>query len=182
MIFNAALDPLIGFDVNPDGDIQYHKLGFIHVEGLTLKELKNKITKGVEPYLQDAIVNVKFLNHRVTMLGELTRPQSISIPEEKISLLEALSLCGDVTQFAERRDILIMRDGANGKEIKHINLVDQSVFSSPWLYLQPNDIVYVRPNEYSLKSLGRVKKQQLVADILSGLTIFFILLDRIIKR
>lgn len=170
-----------GYLVDAEGNIQYHRLGTIHAEGMTRRELKDKIQHDITPYLKDPVVTVRFLNHRVTVLGEVARPQVLPMPEEQLSLLEVLGSSGDVTQFARRDNILIIRETDNGKQTKRINLEDHSVFSSDWYYLQPNDVVYVEPNDKKLKEEKRNRTQQSVSIGLSALSIAVIILSRIIK-
>jgi polysaccharide export outer membrane protein len=170
-----------GYLVDAQGNIQLHKLGLIHAEGMTRAELKNKIQKDIEPYLKDPVVTVRYLNHRVSVLGEVSRPGVIQMPEERLSVLEVLSTSGDVTPFARRNNILVIRETANGKELKRLNLEDHSIFTSEWYYLQPDDVVYVEPNEKKLNEEKRNKTQQTVGLILSGVSLAVIILDRIIK-
>jgi polysaccharide biosynthesis/export protein len=170
-----------GFLVDAQGNIQMHKLGLIHAEGMTRAELKNKIQKEIEPYLKDPVVTVRFLNHRVSVLGEVSKPGVIQMPEERLSVLEVLSSSGDVTSFAKRNSILIIRETESGKQLKRINLEDHSIFTSEWYYLQPDDVVYVEPNEKKLNDEKRNKTQQTVGLILSGISLAVIVLDRIIK-
>jgi polysaccharide biosynthesis/export protein len=170
-----------GYFVDAQGNIQLHKLGLMHVEGMTREELKNKIQKDIEPYLKDPVVTVLYLNHRVSVLGEVGHPGTIPMPEESLSILEVLSVSGDVTPTAKRNNILIIRDTAGGKQLKRINLEDHSIFTSEWYYLQPGDVVYVEPNEKKLNEEKRSKTQQAVSLILSGVSLALIILDRIVR-
>ncbi|HMK27740.1 MAG TPA: polysaccharide biosynthesis/export family protein, partial [Chitinophagaceae bacterium] len=170
-----------GYLVDAQGNIQLHKLGLIHAEGMTRAELKNKIQKDIEPYLKDPVVTVRYLNHRVSVLGEVGQPGVIQMPEERLSILEVLSSRGDVTSNAKRNNILIIRETAAGKQLKRINLEDHSIFNSEWYYLQPDDVVYVEPNDKKLNEEKRGKTQQTVGLILTGVSLAVIILDRIIK-
>ena len=170
-----------GYLVDAQGNIQLHKLGLIHAEGMTRAELKNKLQKDIEPYLKDPVVAVRYLNHRVSVLGEVSSPGVVQMPEERLSILEVLSVSGDVTPAAKRNNILIIRDTVTGKQLKRINLEDHSIFTSEWYYLQPGDIVYVEPNEKKLSEEKRAKTQQTFGLILSGISLALIILDRAIK-
>lgn len=180
-VSNAVAGSGSGYLVDAQGNIQLHKLGIIHAEGMTRAELKNKLQKDIEPYLKDPIVTVRYLNHRVSVMGEVSRPGVIQMPEERLSVLEVLSASGDVTAFARRNNILIIRETAAGKELKRISLEDHSLFTSEWYYLQPDDVVYVEPNEKKLNEEKRNKTQQTVGLILSGISLAVIILDRIIR-
>lgn len=170
-----------GYVVDANGNIQLHKLGLIHVEGMTRAELKNKIQKDIEPFLKDPVVTVRFLNHRVTVLGEVGQAGVIPIPEEGLSIIEVLSASGDVTNLASRNNILVIRESGNTKQLKRINLEDHSIFNSEWFYLQNGDVVYVEPNDKKIIEEKRSKTQQTVGMILSGISIAVIILDRITK-
>lgn len=170
-----------GYQVDASGNIQLHKLGVLHVEGMTRRELKEKIQRDIEPYLKDPVIMVRYLNHKITVLGEVSQPATIPMPEEYLSLFEVLSSSGDVTQFAKRDNILIIRETPNGKELKRINLEDHSIFNSEWYYLQPGDVVYVEPSDKKLNEEKRNQKMQTVGLALSGVSILVILLDRIFR-
>jgi len=170
-----------GYLVDMNGNIQLHKLGLLHVEGMTRRELKDKIQKDIQPYLKDPVVNVRYLNHQITVLGEVNNPRVLQMPEEQMSLLEVLVSSGDVSPFARRDNILIIRETGNGKQFKRINLEDHSIFTSEWYYLQPDDVVYVEPNDKKVKEEKRNKRQQTVSMVLSGVSFAIIILDRIFR-
>ena len=170
-----------GYQVDVNGNIQLHKLGVMQVEGMTRKELKEKIQTGLLPYLKDPVVTIRYSNRRVTILGEVARPQVLQMPEEQLSLLEVLGSSGDVTPFARRDNILIIRESGSGKQFKRINLEDHSIFTSEWYYLQPDDVVYVEPNDKKINEENRNKRNQTISMALSGLSVAIIILDRIFR-
>ena len=171
-----------GYLVGQDGTIQFPILGATKAAGLTKEQLRINITKKLvdQELLKDPIVTVRFLNFRVTVLGEVKNPAVLSVPSEKISLLEALGLAGDLTIYAKRDNILVIREDESGnKEVKRINLNSTELLSSPYYYLRSNDIVYVEPNKSKVASAGR--GQQWVPAVLSGLSLIAIVLDRFVK-
>lgn len=170
-----------GYLVDANGNIQLHRLGSIHAEGMTRRELKNKIETDIKPYLKDPVVTVKYLNHRVTVIGEIAKPQVIPMPEERLSILEVLGTSGDVSLLGKRDNILIIRETEAGKQFKRINLEDHSIFTSEWYYLQPDDVVYVEPNDKKIKDEKRARTQQTVSLAISGLSLAIIILDRILR-
>ncbi len=171
-----------GYTVAQDGTVELHRLGRVTAEGSTRKQLAQKLQKDLLPYLKEPIVSVTYLNHKVTILGEVGKPQVLSLPEEQISVIDALVLSGDVTPNAKRNNILIIRDNGTEKKIKHINLEDNSIFSSPWYYVQPDDIVMVSPdNERYVKEENRRKLQTTLSLVASGVSLLIIILDRVIK-
>ena len=164
-----------GFLVDNDGNIVMYKLGIVHVEGLTRNELKQKLQKALVPdYLLDAVVTIRFLSNRVTMLGEVTKPQVITMQNEQISVLEAIGQSGDLTPTGRRDNILVIRETPNGKQFKRLNLNDNSIFYSSFYYLKPDDVVYVEPTKFKIKNTGQ--SQQIIVYALSGLSIAITLL------
>jgi polysaccharide biosynthesis/export protein len=158
-----------GYLVDNTGKIYMYKLGAIQAEGLTRNELRLKLQRDLSPYLKDAVVTVQFLSNRVTVLGEVAQPQVLSIPNEQISLLEALARSGDLTITGRRDNVLVIRETATGKQFKRINLNDNSIFSSPFYYLKPDDIVYVEPTKYKINNTAQTA--QIISYVLSGITI-----------
>lgn len=171
----------VGYQVDAKGEIQVHRIGNLKAEGMTRKELKSKLESSLSPYLKDPVVTVRYLNHRVTILGEVVKPQVISMPEERMSLLEVLGASGDVTPFARRDNILVIRETESGKQFKRLNLENHSIFTSDWYYLKPDDVVYVEPNDKKVNEEKRTKTQQAISIGLSALSVAIIILDRIIK-
>ena len=170
-----------GYLVDGNGNIQLHKLGIIKAEGLTRGQLKDKIQQDISPYLKDPVVTVYYQNHKITVMGEVGSPQVINMPEEQVPILEVLSKSGDVSEYARRDNILVIRDTETGKQFKRINLEDQSIFTSAWYWLKPGDVLYVQPNENREKEAKRARLQQNVALGVTALSIAIIVLDRVIK-
>jgi len=170
------------FAVDQDGNITLHKLGVIKAAGNTRKELAAIIQKDLMPYLKDPVVTVQYLNHKVTVMGEVERPQVINMADEQISVIDAIVTSGDVKQNARRDNILIIREEGNQKKVKILNLEDHSIFSSPWYYLQPNDIVYVVPDEAKRqREERRARFQSNFAIASASISLLVILLDRILR-
>ncbi len=170
-----------GFQVTTDGHIYLHKLGRTPVAGLTRQQLKEKLEKELLPYLKDPIVTVNFANHRVTVFGE-TASKIIEMPEERISLLEVMAQAAGITPNSQLNHLMVIRENGNTKEFKHLNLEDPSIFTSPWFYLQPNDIVVVKPNEEKINTEQRRTRNQLMyTTLLSGITFVFLIVDRITR-
>lgn len=168
-----------GYLVNSDGTIQLPVLGSIKAAGLTKKELKDNITNMIlsKKMLVDPLVEIRFLNYEVTVIGEVAHPTVITVPSEKISLLKAIGLAGDLTIYGKRDNVLLIREENGKKKTRHINLNSSNFFNSPYYYLQPNDVIYVSPNKAKIASAGRTA--QLTPIILSSLSIIVIVLDRV---
>lgn len=137
-----------GYLVEQDGSILFPVLGKIQVGGLSKSELTEFLRKTLEDkkLLIDPIVSINFLNFRVTVLGEVAHPMVVPVPNEKISLLEAIGMAGDLTIFARRDNVLLIREEKGKRMLKRINLNSGDIFNSPYYYLKTNDIVYAEPN------------------------------------
>jgi len=161
-----------GYLINEDGFIQLPIIGNVKAEGLTKKQLTNHITQLLveKKLLVDPIVNIRHLNYKVTVLGEVGRPTVISVPNEKITLLEAIGLAGDITIFGKKENVLLIREKPTGqKEITRINLNTDQVFQSDFYYLQPNDVVYVEPNKAKIASASNTRLW--LPSVFSGLSL-----------
>ncbi|MCW3090845.1 MAG: periplasmic protein involved in polysaccharide export [Ferruginibacter sp.] len=170
-----------GFQVGPEGNIYLHKLGKMNVAGMTRKELKTRLETELLPYLKDPIVTVNFANHRVTVFGE-SSSTIVEMPEEKIPLLEVMATSKPVTTSSQLNKVMIIREENNTKIFKHLNLEDPSIFTSPWYFLQPNDIVVVKPNEEKIDTEQKRTRNQLVyTTALSVITFVFLIVDRIFR-
>lgn len=145
-----ALQPYL-VDVN--GEITFPVLGKIKVGGLKKSEAAELIKEKLKPYLKDPIVIIQFRNYKVTVLGEVNRPGSYTISNERISILEALGMAGDLSIYGRRDNVLLIREMEGGKkEYVRINLNDTDILASPYYYLQQNDVLYVQPNNTRVTS------------------------------
>jgi polysaccharide biosynthesis/export protein len=170
-----------GYLVNADGNIQLPILGNIKAAGLTKTQLKDQITKSLlsKKLLIEPVVDIRHINFEVTVLGEVAKPTVITVPSERISLVKALGLAGDLTIYGKRTNILLIREKNGERMTRHIDINARDFITSPYYYLQPNDVVYVEPNKAKIASASRT--QQLLPIILTGLSAAIIVLDRIIK-
>lgn len=165
---------LSGFLVDINGNILYPKLGTLHVEGLTRDELRNLLLKQLTPYLKEPVVTVNFVNHKVIVIGEVN--QVLNIQNETITILEAISQSGGIPATARKDNVLVVRESGSDKQFKRINLNNSSVFTSPFYYLRPNDIVYIESEPVKTDS---GKTQQIINYVFTGLSLVFLILSRI---
>ncbi len=173
---------ITGYLVNNDGIIVFPILGKIRVEGLTEKDFGESLgsTLVEKKLLVDPIVNVRIINFKVTVLGEVAKPSVVPVPNEKISMLEAIGMAGDMTLYAKRDNVLLIRV-ENGKKItRRINLNSPDFLESPFYYLKTNDIIYVEPNKSKVASTGRT--QQILPLVFSALTFVAIIVERILFK
>ena len=142
--------------VDNDGCINFPRIGRVHVAGLTKSECERLIHDKVMVDLQqteDPIVTVRMASYRVTVTGEVTRPAVIPVSTEKMSIIEAIAQAGDLTIYGKRSNVLLIREDATGqKRAVRLNLNDGNIFSSPYYYVQQNDIIYVEPNRVKAKN------------------------------
>lgn len=150
-----------GYLVDNDGYIQYPRMGKIKAEGLTKAQLSEEVKKKLETVLTNPSVVVRLLNFKVTMLGEVARPGPITIPSEKITILEAIGLAGDVSIYGKKNDIVILRDIDGTVEHGKIDLSSKTLFESPYYFLRQNDIVLVNPNKNKARLSEQVFNQRL---------------------
>jgi polysaccharide export outer membrane protein len=169
-----------GYLINNEGYISFPVLGKIKAAGKTKQELGEGITKELvnRKLLLEPIVEIRYLNFRVSVMGEVKDPSVLTIPSEKVTLLEALSLAGDLTIYAKRDNILLIREEDNIKKLRRIDLTTDEIFTSPNYYLKPNDIIYVEPNKSKISESSRVT--QWLPIIISVLSLSVIALDRIL--
>lgn len=133
--------------VNPQGDIDMPQLGKIHVAGLTCEQLKDELYNKISADVEDPVIIVRLMNFKVNVAGEVQHPGPQKVGTERYSILDALTAAGDLTEYGERNNVLLIRE-ENGQRTAHrINLNDPSVLTSPYFYLQQNDYVYVEPNK-----------------------------------
>ena len=170
-----------GYLVNEDGFVQLPILGNIKVAGLTTKMVKQSITSLIlqKKLLTDPIVTIRHLNYEITVIGEVNKPAVISVPSEKISLIKALGLAGDITIFGKKDNVLLIREINGKRTVKRIDLNAADFLTSPNYYLQPNDVVYVETNKNKVSSVSA--SRQTLPIILSTLSILLITLDRILR-
>jgi polysaccharide biosynthesis/export protein len=140
---SAIVTPTSGYLVDETGNIEYPRIGTLHVAGLTRTELAQQVKAKLEDVLKSPSVNVRFLNYRVTVLGEVKSPGTFTVPTERVTILEALGLAGDVTEFGKRDTVKVAREVNGQVQLGYVPLNSSDLFSSPYFRLQQNDVVFV---------------------------------------
>ena len=163
-----APNPAIGFLVDASGNVQLPLVGNVTVKGLTTEEARILISKKLEKYLISPTVNIRIANYRISILGEVTRPATYTIPNEIITLPQAIALAGDLTIYGKRNNIMVIREEAGKRTFARIDIRDRNMFNSDYYYLRPNDIVYVEAKKSKATSTELV--YQLSGTVLSALT------------
>ena len=135
-----------GYLVDADGTITLPVIGTFPIAGLSRKEATEQLQKKLEEYTLAPIVHIQILNYKVTILGDVRSPGTYTIPNERITLLEAIGLAGDLKPTGVRENVLVIREEAGKKVEYRVDLTSKSVFASPVYYLAQNDVVYIEPN------------------------------------
>lgn len=159
-----------GYLVNEKGVIVFPVLGRLDVAGLTKEALSEILTVKLEEYIDSAIVTVRLLNYRITVLGEVVRPGTYSIPSERVSVLDALGLAGDLTVYGKRDNIRIIRNAGDSMQTVTLDLNRGNIFASPYFYLQPNDVLYVEMNNRKIPNtdMADLRRVSMALSVLSA--------------
>lgn len=145
---NANQSTVAGYLVDKDGYVHLPYIGDVLVKDLSTQQVKELVTQKISVYFKDPVVNVRFTNYKITVLGEVRNPTTFLIPNENPTIFDALGLAGDITLAGRRDNVMLIRSAEEGKkEIVRINLDSTSAISSPYFYLKPNDVLYVEPTE-----------------------------------
>ena len=136
---------MLGYLVEADGKIKVPFLGAVKAEGLTRRQLENYLTEKLKDYTKDPVVNVRFLNYYFSVLGEVTKPGRFPIQTERMTVLDAISLAGDLTEMGKRENVLVIREENGQRSFSRLNLLSKDAFTSPYFYLKTNDVIYVEP-------------------------------------
>ena len=139
----------VGYLVDDEGYIELPVIGKVQVGGKNRRTVKEELKQQYNKYLNGPVVNIQIQNFKVTVLGDVQNPGTFQIPNERITILEALGIAGDLEMTGERNNVLVIRD-RNGKKTEYrVDLTSKEVLSSPVYYLEQNDVVYVEPNSAS---------------------------------
>lgn len=156
-----------GYLVDADGNINFPVIGKIGLINKTKDEAQGIIVEKLNSYVKDPIVNIRFLNFRVTVVGEVNKPSTFVIPNDKINIIEALGMAGDMTMFGKRENVLLIREFNGQRTMVRLDLNKKETINSKYFYLQQNDIVYVEPDEMKEKQASTNTK---TISIIAGLT------------
>lgn len=136
-----------GYLVDKNGEINFPVLGMVKLAGLTKPEAIDEMSFRLREYVKDPIVNIRFTNFKITVIGEVNKPATFTVPTEKINILEALGLAGDMTPYGKRENVLIIREKDGIRSATRVDLNKNDILSSPYYYLQQNDVIYVEPDK-----------------------------------
>ena len=158
------------FLINNEGFVDLPTIGKIKAAGLTTKEVRDDIFARVSKDIVNPSVNVRLINFKISVLGEVTNPGSIQIENERITILEALAKSGDFTPYSNRRHVMIIREKNGVREIGDIDFKDTKFFVSPYYFLQQNDVIYIEPTKGKIAQVQQPINTY-IQPIVSGLSI-----------
>lgn len=156
----------VGYLVAADGTIKLPLVGQLAVADLTNSKASELIGSKLRAYLKEPTVSIRNLNFKISVLGEVARPSLFTIPNEQITLPEALGLAGDLTIYGRRDNVLIIREENNQRVFARLDLTRRDAFRSPYYSLHPNDVVYVEPGKVRVTSVDRAYQ---LAPVLTGI-------------
>jgi polysaccharide export outer membrane protein len=174
----VAPTPISGLLVDNQGTIELPVIGKIKVSGLTTSLARDSIHNRVAQYYNSPVVNVRFANFSITILGEVARPASYVVPSEKVSILDAIGMAGDLTIYGKRENVLLIRDSLGHKQYVRFNLNSSEMFSSPYFYLKQGDMVYVEPGRSKIASSDAVKTRN-ISLIATGISLLIVIFSRL---
>lgn len=144
-------DPFLGFLVDKNGNVELTMIGFVHVAGLTTSEARELIKEKAKEFYKDPVINVRIINFDIYCLGEFAT-KVINVPSEKVNVLEAVALAGDVTLQSKREQLLLIRTEGDTKKMIRFDLTRTDLFKSPYFYLRQRDILYAEPSKFKVQS------------------------------
>lgn len=166
---------ITGFLVDKNGNVTMPMLGSMKLTGLTTYQARDLIQQRASTFFKEPTVQVRFANYKITVIGEVTRPATYTVPNEKVTLLDAIGLAGDLTIYGKRENVLLVRDNGDKKEFVRFNLNSSDVFKSPYFYLKQNDVIYVEPGKGKVAATNAARTQTLtiIGSLLSVLIVAF---------
>lgn len=175
----GATPQTAGFLVDKNGEIDLSLIGKVKVAGLTTFQTRDLIKEKASVVYNNPNVQIRFANFKVTVLGEVARPASYVIPNEKVSVLDALGLAGDLTIYGRRENVTLIRENGGKKEFARLNLNSKEIFNSPYYYLKQNDVLYVEPNKGKAATLNQARTQT-IAITGTVLTVLVTIISRLL--
>ncbi|MEO5892135.1 MAG: polysaccharide biosynthesis/export family protein [Ferruginibacter sp.] len=165
----------IGYLVEADGKIKIPYLGKVQAEGLTRMQLESTLTESFKDYTKNPVVNVRFLNYGFSVMGEVNARGRFTMTNERTTILEAISMAGDLTDLARRDNVLVVREINGERNYARVNLLSKELFQSPYYYLKTKDIVYVEP--VRAKFVNRTGVPQYLSIIAVGLSLLITIIN-----
>ena len=164
--------------IDKDGFINFPEIGKIKLGGQTREEAITTLTYVLKPHIADARINLRILNYKITVQGEVMRPGTFTVDSERITLFQALSMAGDMTIYGKRKEVLVIREFDGKRTFTKIDLTDPNFINSDFYYLKQNDVVYVEPNKTRVNSSAVGPNLTVAISAISLLVTVFAVLTR----
>jgi polysaccharide export outer membrane protein len=178
LAYNDSIGRVVGYMVDQDGNIKLPLLGKVKVAGQTTSATEDQIQNQLKPFLKNAEVIVHMMNFKVSIMGDVARPNVYSVPTDRITVTEALSMAGDLNVTAQSHNLLLVRETDGKREYIPLDLTSAKLFNSPYFYLKHNDMIYVQPDKTKYAAVdGGYRTYSLV---LSGLSIIAVLITTLL--
>jgi polysaccharide export outer membrane protein len=176
----GVLQPAYGFRVDSTGYISLPLLGNQKAQGLTTDEFASQLTNELNKYLEAPTVVVRLANFQISVLGEVARPSVYNIPNERITLPEAIALSGDIGIYGKKNNVLVIREEGNHRTFARVDMTGRDFFFSPYYYLHPGDIVYVEATGGKITATDRI--YQLTPIAISSATFLLLLINTLLRK
>ncbi|TAJ12105.1 polysaccharide export protein [Marinilabiliaceae bacterium JC017] len=165
---------LLSYTIDNDGNILLPVIGAISVKDKTTKEVSEIITKSVTKILSQPLVSVKLVNRYVTVLGEIQRPGQYIYSRDKVTIYDAIGLAGDVTDWGNRDEVILIRNKDGKNHRIHVSLIQPDILASNYLYVSPNDIIYIKPLRKKFWGINRFPYEIILSAITAGILLYSI--------
>lgn len=166
------------YTVDPKGNIHLPMLGTVHIAGLTRLQAIEKLRNDLSVYIKDPGVNMSFNNFKVSVVGEVARPGLFVVPTDRITVVEALSMAGDLTIRGVRENVLLIRETNGQKTMHRLDLTKQETLNSPYYYLAQNDVIYVEPNKTQINNSKVSANMSIIVSVASLLITLYAIISR----
>lgn len=174
------IDEQTGYRVNQNGEINYPVIGTVKVIGLTTSEVQSLLAAQLDRYVKKPIVDVRVINFKVTVIGEVNRPGTFNVQGDRINLLEALGLAGDMTVYGKRHNVLVIREQNGQRIMKRVNLNEPDVMNSVFFTLKQNDMVYVEPDKSKATEFSA--NTRLMPIVIASISAVAVLINAILNK
>ena len=172
---NYMLELFQGYLVDQNGYIDFPVLGQLKVQGLTIEEAKGQIYGLLQEYLKDPVVEMRFLNLKITVLGEVNIPGVQRLSNKRVTLLEAIGMAGDLSDYANRNNVLVIREEEGRRTYTRLDLQSAEIFMSPYFYMQQNDVIYVEPIQARIATVAD-PAQRIISYATAGLSLISLII------
>lgn len=182
-IITASANPLAyqpGYLVSKEGTIEFPMIGRVSVTGQTTSQIAALLKDKIKSYLKEPVVNVRNVNFRISILGEVNHPGLFLVNNEQVTLLQALGMANDITIYGKRENVLIIREENGKKTFARVDLTKRDFFRSPYYYLHPNDIVYVEPGQARAASTDN--SYRILPIVISGASAILVLVSVLVRK